>query len=206
MHCLIQLVSLQVVSQTPVQARQLEEQHVSRLMEVQVDLEDQTYAHQLDCALRGQRRAGDGGRLAGGFRSLPIEEVLPAPEHIPESFRGKTWAQIEQEDEEKVEKLVKQFRKEKFVCYFDSESLARYRHNDRSVTTNGPQQRGFQRGLKSTKLSPSGLEGDGTERRNITRWWSCQTAASCPYWTVSMTVRSASRGRGRCSRWHPGVR
>lgn len=114
--------------QKPVQVRQVEDQHVSRLMEVQVDLEDQMYAQQLDAALQNQQRARDGARLEDGFWALPIEEVLPAPEHIPESFRGKTWAQIEQEDEEKVEKLVRQFRKEKFICYFDSESLARYRN------------------------------------------------------------------------------
>ncbi|TWW63768.1 Zinc finger-containing protein 2 [Takifugu flavidus] len=117
---------VQVALQTPVQVRQIEDQHVSRLMEVQVDLEDQMYAQQLDAALQSQQRARDGARLEDGFWALPIEEVLPAPEHIPESFRGKTWAQIEQEDEEKVEKLVRQFRKEKFICYFDSESLARF--------------------------------------------------------------------------------
>lgn len=117
-------MSLQVALQTPVQVRQIEEQHVSRLMEVQVDLEDQTYAQQLDRALQSQQRAGDGARPEG-FWSLPIEDVLPAPEHIPESFKGKTWAQIEQEDEEKVENLVQQFRQENFICYFDSESLAR---------------------------------------------------------------------------------
>lgn len=106
----------------------MEDQRVSRLMEVQVDLEDQMYAQQLDAALQSQQRARDVAGLEDGFWALPIEEVLPAPEHIPESFRGKTWAQIEQEDEEKVEKLVRQFRKEKFICYFDSESLARYRY------------------------------------------------------------------------------
>lgn len=133
---LIQLVSLQVAVHTPVQVRQTEDQHVSHLMEVQVDLEDQTYAEQLERALQGQQRAGDGARLEEGFCSLPIEEVLPAPQHIPESFKGKTWAQIEQEDEEKVEKLVQQFRKEKFICYFDSESLARYRTSKHPLIIN----------------------------------------------------------------------
>lgn len=146
LHYLIQLVSLQVALQTPVQVRQIEDQHVSRLMKVQVDLEDQTYAHQLDRALQSQQRAGDGARLEEGFWSLPIEEVLPAPEHIPESFKGKTWAQIEQEDEEKVENLVQQFRKERFICYFDSESLARYRNRNRSFGINYLQQRVFQWG------------------------------------------------------------
>ncbi|KAF0046358.1 hypothetical protein F2P81_002887 [Scophthalmus maximus] len=74
---------------------------LSRLMDGQVELESQVYSHQLDAALAG-----------GGAR------------YIPESFRGKTWAQIEQEDEEKVEKLVGQFRRGRFICYFDSESLA----------------------------------------------------------------------------------
>lgn len=129
---LIWLVSLQEPLQTPVQVRQ----HVSHLMEVQVDLEDQTYAHRLDWALQSQQRVRDGARLEEGFWSLPIEEVLPAPEHIPESFMGKTWAQIEKDDEERVEKLVKQFRKEKFICYFDSESLARCRNSNHSFRIN----------------------------------------------------------------------
>ncbi|CAG01323.1 unnamed protein product [Tetraodon nigroviridis] len=127
-----QVGATQLVSpQTPVQVRQIEDQHVSRLMAVQVDLEDQTYAHQLERALQSQQRAGGDARLGEGFWSLPIDQVLPAPEHIPESFKGKTWAQIEQEDEEKVEKLVQQFRKEKFICYFDSESLARFGRRSR---------------------------------------------------------------------------
>ncbi|XP_076579346.1 DBF4-type zinc finger-containing protein 2 isoform X1 [Chaetodon auriga] len=113
-------------SQTPAQVSKIVEQDLSRLMDVQVDLEDQVYSHQLDSALHSQRRAGGGARPLGGFLTLPIEEVLPAPAHIPESFRGKTWAQIEQEDEEKVDKLVQQFRRQRFICYFDSESLARY--------------------------------------------------------------------------------
>ncbi|XP_074483287.1 DBF4-type zinc finger-containing protein 2 isoform X2 [Sebastes fasciatus] len=110
---------------SPVQVSQVEGRDLSRLMDVQVDLEDQVYSHQLDSALRGERRAEGGARRDEGFWTLPIEEVLPAPEHIPESFRGKTWTQIEQEDEEKVEKLVRQFRRGRFICYFDTESLAR---------------------------------------------------------------------------------
>ncbi|XP_073318864.1 DBF4-type zinc finger-containing protein 2 [Pagrus major] len=111
---------------TPVQVSHVDEQDLSRLMDVQVDLEDQVYSYQLDSALRGKQQAGGGARHEEGFWTLPIEEVLPAPAHIPESFRGKTWTQIEQEDEEKVERLVRQFRRDRFICYFDSESLARY--------------------------------------------------------------------------------
>lgn len=121
-------MSLQVALQTPVLISQVEAKDLSHLMLVQVDLEDQVYTYHLDCALQHERQAGHGARREEGFWTLPIEEVLPAPEHIPEAFRGKTWAQIEQEDEEKVEKLVQQFRHEKFICYFDSESLTRYRN------------------------------------------------------------------------------
>ncbi|KAI3365887.1 hypothetical protein L3Q82_000875 [Scortum barcoo] len=111
---------------TPVQVTQVEEQDLSRLMDVQVDLDDQVYSYQLDSALHSEWRAGGGATQEEGFWTLPIDKVLPAPAHIPESFRGKTWAQIEQEDEEKVDRLVRQFRRERFICYFDTESLARY--------------------------------------------------------------------------------
>ncbi len=104
----------------------MEEQDLNRLMDVQVDLEDQVYSYQLDSALHSEWRAGGGATQEEGFWTLPIDKVLPAPAYIPESFRGKTWAQIEREDEEKVDKLVRQFRRERFICYFDTESLARY--------------------------------------------------------------------------------
>ncbi|XP_067439807.1 DBF4-type zinc finger-containing protein 2 [Thunnus thynnus] len=116
----------QTLSDTPVQVNQTEGQDLSHLMDVQVNLEDQVYSYQLDSALHSEQRVGGGARQDKGFWNLPIEEVLPAPEHIPESFRGKTWAQVEQEDEQKVDKLVRQFRRGRFICYFDSESLARY--------------------------------------------------------------------------------
>ncbi|XP_071384189.1 DBF4-type zinc finger-containing protein 2 [Centroberyx affinis] len=110
---------------SPVQVTviQTEARDLSCLMEVKVDLEDRVYSHQLDSALHGERR---GDRREAGYRAMPVEEILPAPPYIPESFRGKTWAQIEREDEEKVENLVRQFRQGSFLCYFDSESLARY--------------------------------------------------------------------------------
>uniref|UniRef100_UPI003AACAEF3 uncharacterized protein n=1 Tax=Centroberyx gerrardi TaxID=166262 RepID=UPI003AACAEF3 len=108
-------------SHTPVQVIQTEARDLSCLTEVKVDLEDRVYSHQLDSALHGERR-GDGREA--GYRAMPVEEILPAPPYIPESFKGKTWAQIEREDEEKVENLVRQFRQGSFLCYFDSESLA----------------------------------------------------------------------------------
>nr|XP_046238790.1 DBF4-type zinc finger-containing protein 2 isoform X2 [Scatophagus argus] len=135
-HVQVVLQQQQTLSDTPVQVSQTEEQDLSRLMDVQVDLEDQAYSHQLDSALHGKQQAGGGGQ-DDGFWTLPVEEVLPAPAHIPQSFRGKTWAQIEQEDEEKVDKLVQQFRKETFICYFDSESLARYGRRSRNKKMHG---------------------------------------------------------------------
>ncbi|XP_034035831.1 DBF4-type zinc finger-containing protein 2 [Thalassophryne amazonica] len=96
------------------------------LMDAQVDLEEQEYSDQLDSALYSRQKVGGGLRQQDGYRTLPIEKILPTPAHIPESFRGKTWTQIEKEDEEKVEKLVQQFRRGRFICYFDSESLSRY--------------------------------------------------------------------------------
>lgn len=124
-------------SHTPVQVTQMEEQDLSHLMDVQVDLEDQVYSYQLDSALNSKRQNGGEARKDEGFWTLPVDEVLPAPAHIPESFRGKTWAQIEQEDEEKVDKLVRQFRQERFICYFDSESLARYGRRGKNKTERG---------------------------------------------------------------------
>lgn len=117
----------QVALHTPVQVSHMDEQ-VTHLMDLQVLLEDQLYQDQLDSVLHSKQLTKDGAKLDKGFWALPMEEVLPAPQHIPESFRGKSWAQIEQEDEEKVDRLVQQFRRERFTCYFDSESLARYTH------------------------------------------------------------------------------
>ncbi|TKS66697.1 Zinc finger-containing protein 2 [Collichthys lucidus] len=105
---------VQVPSHTAVQVSQVDKQDLSRLMDIQVDLADQVYSYQLDSALHNKRRAVGGVGRDEGFLTLPIDEVLPAPAHIPESFRGKTWAQIEHEDEEKVDRLVQQFRRDRY--------------------------------------------------------------------------------------------
>jgi hypothetical protein len=60
-----------------------------------------------------------------GYRCVPVEELRPRPRYIPESFRGKTLAQVQWEDQEKVEALVQQFRGSAFLCYFQTEALAR---------------------------------------------------------------------------------
>ncbi|XP_061834651.1 DBF4-type zinc finger-containing protein 2 isoform X2 [Nerophis lumbriciformis] len=73
---------------------------------------------QLDSVLHSEQR------VAQVFCGVPEEETIP--QHFPESFRGKTWTQIEAEDKKKVDELVLQFRQGRFVCCFDSESLARF--------------------------------------------------------------------------------
>ncbi|KAG7264378.1 hypothetical protein CRUP_022214 [Coryphaenoides rupestris] len=135
----------------PVQLGQSEAWKLTCLTESQVELDDQVYTRQLNSALRtlpgdsgwshhldstrrtlpadsgpSQQTDPSLGTLLPSYRCLPIEEVRPCPPYIPESYRGKTLAQIEREDEEKVESLVQQFRHATFLCYFDTESLARY--------------------------------------------------------------------------------
>lgn len=83
-------------------------------MGLQVLLKDPVYKDHLYSALH---LSDEGGKQD---QAIPPELRL-----VPESFRGKSWAQIQQEDEEKVERLVHQFRRHTFTCYFDSESLAR---------------------------------------------------------------------------------
>lgn len=91
---------------------------VETLLEVQVDVE-QDYSEQLQWVL--ERPEG-----RGGYLERPIETVLPVPQLIPPSFRGKSWTQIEKEDEARVLKLVQQFKTGVRTCYFDTESLARF--------------------------------------------------------------------------------
>ena len=81
----------------------------------QVSLEEQGYSSRLASALHP----------AVALREPNIEEILPAPPHIPPSFLGKTWTQVLLEDELKVDSMVREFRQGHFFCYFDSESLAR---------------------------------------------------------------------------------
>ncbi|XP_077440114.1 DBF4-type zinc finger-containing protein 2 isoform X2 [Vanacampus margaritifer] len=100
----------------------------SHLTDVQVDLKDQVYSHKLESALHSKKCAGKRRVL----RTAPRE----VPKHLPECFTGKTWSQIEEEDEKKVDDLVRQFRQGRFVCYFNSESLA----STRSKNVNGPGQ------------------------------------------------------------------
>ncbi|KAM4698420.1 DBF4-type zinc finger-containing protein 2 [Rhinophrynus dorsalis] len=73
-------------------------------------------------------------KLTSALSACPVKEVedikveseeaiLPALPHVPPSFVGKTWSQIMYEDDLKIEALVRQFKKGRFHCYFESESL-----------------------------------------------------------------------------------
>lgn len=114
MISVLNLCCHQVELQTPIQMSQSYRQDLTCLMGLQVLLDNQVYKDQLHSVLH---LSGEGVKQD--------QALTPGPRHIPESFRGKSWAQIQQEDEEKVERLVHQFRRHTFTCYFDSESLAR---------------------------------------------------------------------------------
>ncbi|KAK6325573.1 hypothetical protein J4Q44_G00049150 [Coregonus suidteri] len=126
------------------------------LMEVQVNMEDQMYTSQLDSALNPETRTvGERGETGmgetEGEMELKVEEILPALPHIPVSFLGKTWTQVLLEDEQKVENMVREFRKGRFLCYFESESLARY--GKRSSSDKG---RGQKEGMEDRGWVPLG--------------------------------------------------
>ncbi|RVE75554.1 hypothetical protein OJAV_G00017950 [Oryzias javanicus] len=163
---------------TPVQTGLMEKQDVSRLMDVQVQLEDRMYSQQLDSALLSLE---GGTKQDEGFWTLPIEEVLPAPENIPESFRGKSWVQIEKEDEEKVDKLVQQFRQGRFICYFDTESLARYGRRSQSTKKPGENVR-----VKVLSL----LEHDSDDITYVKRRRPFRTASRCQVVKVSHSTQT----------------
>ncbi|XP_041834694.1 DBF4-type zinc finger-containing protein 2 [Melanotaenia boesemani] len=175
-------VVFQQGTDTPVQVTQTAGRDLSRLVDLQVHLEDQTYSHQLDSALHSKSRRG-GARQDEGFLTLPIEEVLPVPEHIPDSFRGKTWAQIEQEDEKRVERLVRQFRRGRFLCYFDTESLARYGRRSQNKTEAEP----------DSAVLPL-VDHDGGDslcvRKRSRRRWSFRLASRCQVVKVSHSTQT----------------
>lgn len=103
---------------------------VETLLEMKVDVE-QDYTEQLQWVLENEGKEGK-----GGFLDRPIESVFPAPQFVPPSFRGKSWSQIEKEDEARVLKLVQQFKSGVRTCYFESESLCRFGwHGYRTKTT-----------------------------------------------------------------------
>ncbi|XP_078085033.1 DBF4-type zinc finger-containing protein 2 [Mustelus asterias] len=111
---------------------------VEMLTDAQITLEDRGYKTQLRSVLHFQpdecdrmeeenpvpsenaaqaERAEEKPQPREGERSLP---------YVPASFAGKTWSEIMAEDDLKVEALVKEFKEGRYLCYFDSESLANH--------------------------------------------------------------------------------
>ncbi|XP_012691117.2 DBF4-type zinc finger-containing protein 2 isoform X2 [Clupea harengus] len=115
-------------------ATKVEEKNLAGLMETHISLEDQKYKSQLDSALKPVQDVEE-VRETGDRTASEAEEVLPDLPHIPPTFVGKTWAQVMQEDDLKIDSLVKEFREGQFRCYFETESLARYgKHRRRRKT------------------------------------------------------------------------
>ncbi|XP_048389647.1 DBF4-type zinc finger-containing protein 2 isoform X2 [Stegostoma tigrinum] len=125
------------------------------LTDTQITLDDRGYKTQLSSVLRfrpeecdkmeeegparseSRMKAEDGQQAAEGdwkLRSLPC---------VPASFAGKTWSEIMAEDDLKVEALVKEFKEGRYLCYFDSESLAncgkKQRRKHQSCSKDAPQ-------------------------------------------------------------------
>ncbi|XP_066519260.1 DBF4-type zinc finger-containing protein 2 isoform X2 [Hoplias malabaricus] len=101
-----------------------DDKRLACLMEVHINLEDQGYKSQLHTALNTVLE--DEQTEFGETKENKVEEIFPDLPHIPQSFVGKTWAQVMLEDDLKVDGMVKEFRQGQFRCYFDSESLAKF--------------------------------------------------------------------------------
>lgn len=124
--------------QATLDAPKVDEKNLTGLMETHISLEDQKYKSQLDSALKPvqnmEEEILEAEVRAIGKANVSVDEVLPDLPHIPPSFVGKTWAQVMQEDDLKIDSLVKEFREGHFRCYFDTESLARYGKHRRRKT------------------------------------------------------------------------
>ncbi|MGH0151640.1 UNVERIFIED_CONTAM: hypothetical protein FKN15_029929 [Acipenser sinensis] len=103
------------------------------LKEAHIDLKDKKYELQLSSVLHlhpeaekkeNHKKEEEGN---GDIKECKNDNgrLLPLP-HIPQSFVGKTWSQVMNEDDLKIEALVREFRDGHFRCYFESESSASY--------------------------------------------------------------------------------
>ncbi|XP_026860487.2 DBF4-type zinc finger-containing protein 2 isoform X2 [Electrophorus electricus] len=101
-----------------------EDKYLACLTDVHVNLEDQEYENQLTAALNTVPEIMEAKAVKA--KENTVEDIIPDLPHIPQSFIGKTWAQVMFEDDLKVEGMVREFRQGRFLCYFDSESLAKF--------------------------------------------------------------------------------
>ncbi|XP_076848756.1 DBF4-type zinc finger-containing protein 2 isoform X2 [Brachyhypopomus gauderio] len=101
-----------------------EDKHLACLTDMHINLKDQEYQTQLNTALNTVPESVETRPMEA--KENTIEDIIPDLPHIPQSFIGKTWAQVMFEDDLKVDCMVREFRQGRFRCYFDSESLAKF--------------------------------------------------------------------------------
>ncbi|KAI4880667.1 hypothetical protein NFI96_013457, partial [Prochilodus magdalenae] len=116
-----------------------EDKHLACLMQVHINLEDQEYKTHLDTALNTVLESEE--TEPWETKESKVEEIIPDLPHVPQSFVGKTWAQVMFEDDLKVDCMVKEFRQGQFRCYFDSESLAAFGKHCRKRRKNRNQEK-----------------------------------------------------------------
>ncbi|XP_032880233.1 DBF4-type zinc finger-containing protein 2 isoform X1 [Amblyraja radiata] len=125
------------------------------ITDARISLEDPDYKTRLSSVLRLQTEECDkmevenAGPAESSVKAEYVEEKtqhveteqrLQSLPYVPPSFAGKTWSEIMTEDDLKVEALVKEFKEGRYLCYFDSESLANHgrkqkKHRDKVMET-----------------------------------------------------------------------
>ncbi|XP_028831406.1 DBF4-type zinc finger-containing protein 2 isoform X2 [Denticeps clupeoides] len=142
-----------------------QDKNLACLMQVHINVEDQMYKSQLDTALNNSQEGEGADQGAGpqmrssehscsGHVNNTNDEVLPDLPHIPQSFVGKTWMQVMHEDDLKVNSMVKEFREGHFLCYFDSESLAKFGRHQRKRHRKGHEKKAKSKGCKLKEFLP----------------------------------------------------
>uniref|UniRef100_UPI00398E96B1 DBF4-type zinc finger-containing protein 2 isoform X1 n=3 Tax=Pristiophorus japonicus TaxID=55135 RepID=UPI00398E96B1 len=122
------------------------------LTETQITLEDRGYKTQLSSVLHfqpdecGKMEEENPAPSENDVKAEPVEEKVQPLEserklrslpYVPATFAGKTWSEIMAEDDLKVEALVKEFKEGRYLCYFDSESLANHGKKQRKKHRSG---------------------------------------------------------------------
>ncbi|XP_059823320.1 DBF4-type zinc finger-containing protein 2 isoform X2 [Hypanus sabinus] len=130
------------------------------MTDARISLDDHGYKTQLSSVLRSQEEECDKMEIENVSpaessrkaepaeekpRPLEPEQRLQSLPYVPPSFAGKTWSEIMAEDDLKVEALVKEFKEGRYLCYFDSESLANYGRKQKK-----PHRAGVKDALKGT--------------------------------------------------------
>ncbi|XP_072117364.1 DBF4-type zinc finger-containing protein 2 isoform X3 [Mobula birostris] len=130
------------------------------MTDARISLDDHGYKTQLSSVLRSQAEECDKMEIENVSpaesskkaeqteekpRPLETEQRLQSLPYVPPSFAGKTWSEIMAEDDLKVEALVKEFKEGRYLCYFDSESLANYGRKQKK-----PHRAGVKDALKGT--------------------------------------------------------